>query len=136
MTARLDDRLTGWRFLLFNAALAAANVVVLSNVPGYTVLVPYAAGSLQGVTPSFGTWGTTDHMMGIVLGLPLLYLAAARTEITEMHLASVWYRWFIAAGLVILGLIVGPWQLLLFASIDFLGGLWTFVAARGAPRTA
>ena len=72
----------------------------------------------------------------IVLGLPLLYLAAARTEITEMHLASVWYRWFIAAGLVILGLIVGPWQLLLFASIDFLGGLWTFVAARGAPRTA
>lgn len=66
----MSERLTGWRFLLLEAALAVANVVVLSNVPGYTVLVPYAAGSLQGVNPSFGTWATTDHMMGIVLGLP------------------------------------------------------------------
>lgn len=66
-----EDRLTGWRFLLFTAALAVGNVVALSNVPGYTVLAPYAAGSLQGVNPSFGTWATTDHMMGIVLGLPL-----------------------------------------------------------------
>jgi len=62
--------LRGWHFLLFNAALALANVVVLSNVPGYTVLVPYAAGNLAGVTPSFGTWATTDHMIGIALGLP------------------------------------------------------------------
>jgi DHA2 family multidrug resistance protein len=67
----MTERLNGWRFLLFNAALAAGNVIALSNVPGYTVLVPYAAGSLQGVNPSFGTWATTDHMMGIVLGLPL-----------------------------------------------------------------
>lgn len=66
-----DDRLTGWRFLLLSAALAAGNVVALSNVPGYTVLVPYAAGGLGGVGPSIGTWATTDHMMGIVLGLPL-----------------------------------------------------------------
>lgn len=66
-----EERLTGWRFVLFGVALAAGNVIALSNVPGYTVLVPYAAGSLQGVNPSFGTWGTTDHMMGIVLGLPL-----------------------------------------------------------------
>ena len=70
MTMLLEDRLTGWRFLLFAAALAVGNVIALSNVPGYTVLVPYAAGALQGVNPSFGTWATTDHMMGIVLGLP------------------------------------------------------------------
>jgi len=70
MTSQGDDRLTGWRFLLFNAVLALGNVIALSNVPGYTIMVPYVAGSLQGVTPSFGTWGTTDHMMGIVLGLP------------------------------------------------------------------
>lgn len=73
-----DDRLTGWRFLIFNVALAVINVIALSNVPGYTVLVPYAAGSLQGVNPSFGTWGTTDHMMGIVLGLPLARWLSAR----------------------------------------------------------
>ena len=71
MTPPADERLTGWRFLLFSVALAVGNVIALSNVPGYTVLVPYAAGSLQGVNPSFGTWATTDHMMGIVLGLPL-----------------------------------------------------------------
>lgn len=65
-----DDRLTGWRFLLFNLALAVGNVILLSNVPGYTIMVPYVAADLGGVTPSFGTWGTTDHMMGVVLGLP------------------------------------------------------------------
>ncbi len=60
-----------WRFLLLNVATGAANVIMLSNVPGYTVLAPYAAGSLEGVTPSYGTWATTDHMVGIALGLPL-----------------------------------------------------------------
>ncbi len=64
-------RMKGWRFLLLNVAAGAANVVMLSNVPGYTVLAPYAAGSLEGVTPSYGTWATTDHMVGIALGLPL-----------------------------------------------------------------
>ena len=64
-------RIRGWRFLLLNSATGAANVVMLANVPGYTVLAPYAAGSLEGVTPSYGTWATTDHMVGIALGLPL-----------------------------------------------------------------
>ncbi len=78
MTAQIEERLTGWRFLLFNVAVAVGNVIALSNVPGYTVLVPNAAGSLQGVNPSFGTWGTTDHMMGVVLGLPLARWFAGR----------------------------------------------------------
>ena len=47
------ERMKGWRFLLLNVAAGAANVVMLSNVPGYTVLAPYAAGSLEGVTPSY-----------------------------------------------------------------------------------
>ena len=64
-------RMTGWRFLLLNGAAGAANVVMLSNVPGYTVLAPYAAASLQSASPSYGTWATTDHMIGIALGLPL-----------------------------------------------------------------
>ena len=52
----VDDRpLRGWRFLLLNIALGLGNVVVLSNVPGYAVVVPSAAGDLQGVTPSFGS---------------------------------------------------------------------------------
>lgn len=64
-------RMKGWRFLLLNGAAGAANIVMLSNVPGYTVLAPYAAASLQSVSPSYGTWATTDHMIGIALGLPL-----------------------------------------------------------------
>jgi hypothetical protein len=46
MTALEEDRLTGWRFVLFNAALAVGNVIALSNVPGYTVLAPYASSAL------------------------------------------------------------------------------------------
>ncbi len=71
-------RLRGWRFLLLNALLGLGNVVVLSNVPGYTILSLYAASNLQGVTPSFGTWGTTDHMMGIALGFGLARWLVAR----------------------------------------------------------
>ena len=84
----VDAKLTGWRFLLLNAVLAAGNIVALSNVPGYTILVPYAAGSLQGVTPSFGTWGTTDHMAGIVLGLPIARVLAARFGEWRVYVAA------------------------------------------------
>ncbi|MCI0599349.1 MAG: MFS transporter [Beijerinckiaceae bacterium] len=70
--------LRGWRFILLNAATGLANVVVLSNVPGYTILAPYAAANLQGVTPSFGTWATTDHMISLALGFPIARWLAAR----------------------------------------------------------
>jgi DHA2 family multidrug resistance protein len=76
---RVNSRpLSGWRFLLLNIVLGLGNVVVLSNVPGYTIVAPYAAGNLQGVTPSFGTWATTDHMIGLALGFPLARWIAAR----------------------------------------------------------
>lgn len=71
----------------------------------------------------------------LVLGLPLFYIAVARSERTEAYLASVWYRWFVAAGLVLIGLVEGPWQLILFASLDFLGGLWTFLSVRSEAKT-
>jgi DHA2 family multidrug resistance protein len=83
-----EAKLTGWRFLLLHAVLAAGNIVALSNVPGYTILVPYAAGGLQGVNPSFGTWGTTDHMAGIVLGLPIARALAARFGEERVYVAA------------------------------------------------
>lgn len=70
--------LSGWRFVLLNVVVGVANVVALSNVPGYTILAPYAAGNFQGVTPSFGTWATTDHMIGLCLGFPIARWLAAR----------------------------------------------------------
>jgi MFS transporter, DHA2 family, multidrug resistance protein len=73
-----NSPLQGWRFWLFNAVLALGNIVVLSNVPGYTSVAPYVAGSLGGVTPSFGSWATTDHMVGLALGLPFARWFSAR----------------------------------------------------------
>lgn len=79
----------GWRFILLNVATGLANVVVLSNVPGYTILGPYAAGGLQGVTPSFGTWATTDHMIGICLGFPIARWLAARFGDYRVYAATL-----------------------------------------------
>jgi DHA2 family multidrug resistance protein len=78
MPAEYPGRLRGWRFALLNCAVGLANVVVLSNVPGYTILTPYVAGTLQGVTQSFAGWATTDHMVGIALGFPIARWLAAR----------------------------------------------------------
>src|ERR1700757_4927040 len=78
MPADYPGRLRGWRFLLLNVGVGLSNVVVLSNIPGYTILAPYAAANLQGVTPSFGTWATTDHMIGLALGFPIARWLAAR----------------------------------------------------------
>jgi len=117
MTALADDRLTGWRFGLFNVALAVGNVIALSNVPGYTILAPYAAGSLQGVTPSFGTWATTDHMMGIVLGLPLARWLSGRYGDYRVYVAA-----FVAYALFSLAC---AWSetIFFFVSARFLLGL-------------
>jgi DHA2 family multidrug resistance protein len=110
----------GWRFLLLNVAAGAANVVMLSNVPGYTVLAPYAAGSLEGVTPSYGTWATTDHMVGIALSLPLSRWLSGRLGAYRVLIgALVTYAavslmcaasetiWFFAPMRFLLGLIGG-----------------------------
>jgi len=88
--AVIDRRpLRGWRFILLNVATGLANVVVLSNVPGYTILAPYAAANLQGVTPSFGTWATTDHMIGLALGFPIARWLAARFGDYRVYVATL-----------------------------------------------
>ncbi len=75
----VDNRpLRGWRLWLLTAALALGTIVVLSNVPGYTITVPYVSGSLGGVAPSFGGWATTNHMVGLALGLPFARWFAGR----------------------------------------------------------
>ncbi len=84
-------RLRGWRFLLFNLSLGLGHIVVLSDAGGYTVLVPHAAAALGGVFPSFGTWGTTDFMIGLALGFPIARWLGGRYGD---------YRVFIAAFIV------------------------------------
>lgn len=91
MALTFPRRLRGWRFLLFNVVLGLGHIVVLSNAGGYTATVPHAAGDLEGVFPSFGTWGTTDFMIGLALGFPVARWLAGRYGD---------YRIFIAAFLI------------------------------------
>jgi hypothetical protein len=78
------------------------------------------------------------RLVGMLLvALAPYYWVSARGEFTPMMEASVWVRWAIVVVLVALAIIEGPWQLVLFASVDLLGGLWTFIALRqNAPRPA
>jgi len=87
---RVEDNrpLRGWRLWLFTATLALGTMLVLANVPGYTITVPYVAGSLGGVTPSFGAWGTTDHMVGLALGLPFARWFASRFGDHRVYVAA------------------------------------------------
>jgi MFS transporter, DHA2 family, multidrug resistance protein len=85
---------------------------VLTNVGGYAVLVPYAAGSLGGVLPSFALWANTDFMVGLALGFPIARWLAGRFGD---------YRIFIAAFVI-------------YALASFLcavsESLWLFLPAR------
>ncbi len=71
-------RLRGWRFVLFNAVLGLAHIVVLFNAGSYIALLPHVAGDLGGVLPSFLTWAQTDFMIGLALGFPLARYLSGR----------------------------------------------------------
>jgi MFS transporter, DHA2 family, multidrug resistance protein len=89
MTMIVDNRpLRGGKLWLLTATLALGNILVLTNVPGYTISVPYVAGELGGVTPSFGGWATTDHMVGLALGLPFARWFAGRFGDYRVYIAA------------------------------------------------
>ena len=71
-------RLTGWQFLLFNAVMGLAHMVVLFNAGSYVALLPHAAGDLGGVLPSFGTWAQTDFMIALALAFPIARWLSSR----------------------------------------------------------
>ena len=73
-----QTRLTGWQFVLFNAVLGLAHMVVLFNAGSYVALLPHAAGDLGGVLPSFGTWAQTDFMIALALAFPIARWLACR----------------------------------------------------------
>jgi hypothetical protein len=82
----------------------------------------------------------TDEAWIRIVGLLLIgdgafYWTAVQVEFTRLYRMSVGVRWGIAAGLIVLAFTVGPWQLVLFALVDLLGGLWTHLALR-ADSTA
>jgi MFS transporter, DHA2 family, multidrug resistance protein len=92
------DRLTGGRLILLLAALGVGYVDVLSNVSGHSVLTPYSAGSLAGVTPSFAAWGTTFYLIGVALGVPLARVLSGRFG--DYRVLTAGYLLYAAASLV------------------------------------
>jgi hypothetical protein len=66
----------------------------------------------------------------LLIGYGAFYWTAVQVEFTRMYRMSAGVRWGIAAGLIVLAVTVGPWQLVLFALVDLLGGLWTHLALR------
>jgi DHA2 family multidrug resistance protein len=71
MTLAYPERLSGWRFILFNVALSLGHMIVLFNVGAYIALLPHVAGDLGGVQPSFGTWGQTYFIIALALAFPV-----------------------------------------------------------------
>lgn len=69
MIVSKHDKLDGLKLLLLIIPLGVGYVDVLSNVSGHSIMTPYIAGSLEGVTPSFSAWGTTIYLIGVALGV-------------------------------------------------------------------
>ena len=66
-----NERLQGWRFILFNIVLGLGHMVVLFGASSYIALLPHVAGDLGGVRPSFGTWGQTYFIISLALASPI-----------------------------------------------------------------
>jgi DHA2 family multidrug resistance protein len=92
------DRLTGGRLLLLLVALGVGYVDVLSNVSGHSILTPYSSGELDGVTPSYGAWGTTFYLIGVALGVPLSRMLSGRFG--EYRVLSIGYFCYAIASLI------------------------------------
>jgi DHA2 family multidrug resistance protein len=94
MAIIFNERLHGWRFVLFNAVLAFGHMAVLFNAGSYIALMPHVAGDLGGVKPSFGTWAQTDFMIALALGFPL-----SRRLSGKYGTCAVWVAAFVAYAL-------------------------------------
>jgi hypothetical protein len=108
---------------------------------GYVLLLGAGLLLIPNVILSVFRIEETDEAWIRIVGLLLIgygayYWTAMQAEFTALYRISVWVRWGIVAGLVVLAFTVGPWQLVLFASVDLLGGLWTFLALRAQSTAA
>lgn len=82
-----DERLSGLNLLLALTALGLGYVDILSNVSGHSIMTPYIAGSLEGVTPSYSAWGTTIYLIGVALGVSISKPASGR--VGEIRVLSI-----------------------------------------------
>ncbi len=92
------ERLTGWRFAVFNLSLGLGHLIVLLNAGAYIAMLPRVAGGL-GIPPSLGTWTQTDYMIGLALAFPLASWLSSR--IGDYRLFSIAFVVFALASVLI-----------------------------------
>jgi choline-glycine betaine transporter len=98
------------------------------------LLIPNVIFSLFGIDDTDEVW---IRIAGLLLiGYGAYYWTALQAGFTALIRMSVWVRWGIVVGLIVLAFTVGPWQLVLFASVDLLGGLWTHLALKSESAAA
>lgn len=91
-------------------------------------LAPNALLSLVGLPETDEVW---IRIVGVVsLLLALYYFDAARNNTRSFFAASILGRGFSTAAFVVLWATGRPWQLLIFATIEVVGALWTYTTMR------
>ena len=105
---------------VFSAYLLVVGVVL--SVGPNTLL------TLVGLPETNEVW---IRILGIVsILLALYYFDAARNNSRSFFAASILGRGFSTAALVVFWATGHPWQLLIFAGVEFAGAIWTYTAMR------
>lgn len=95
------------------------------------LLLPNMILSVFGIAETDEVWIRTAGML--LLGYAAYYWIAVRHDLHSIFEMSVWVRWGVVVVLIVLAIATGPWQLVLFAVVDFAGALWTFLTLRQQP---
>ncbi|UOA08238.1 DHA2 family efflux MFS transporter permease subunit [Methylobacter sp. S3L5C] len=116
MTIVYAERLSRWRFILFNIVLSLGHIIVLFNVGAYIAVLPHVTGDLGGVLPSFGTWGQTYFIIALALAFPVarwlsgllgdyrLFIAAFIIYAVASYLCAISQSlWLFIPGRILLG---------------------------------
>jgi hypothetical protein len=103
--------------------------VYLLITSAVSVFVPRAVLALIGISPEADV---ILRMLGIALGvMGLFYLAAARGQVVPFFQWTVWGRFVVATGQVVLvALGLAPPAYLAVSTIDALGAVWTWARCR------
>jgi phosphatidylserine synthase len=98
------------------------------------LVVPNVVLGLVGIPETTEVW---VRVVGVLaLALDVLFWSMVQRRDVESIRATVYERWLVATLLTLLAFTTGPWQLVLFAALDFLGATWTYLALRADLESA
>jgi hypothetical protein len=127
ITMEVSDMSAAMRSMQLWAIYALAVGLGLLLVPNLTI-------GVFGVEPTDEVW---IRVVGVVvLALDIMYWSIVIRNDEKSLKATVYERWFAALALAILAATSGPWQLLLFAALDFAGATWTYATLRPTSAIA